>query len=330
MKKKIDMKSLLNSMLLGNKSYLILIVLVIVVSMITPIFFTPINLLNVLRQVSVTAIAAFAFTMILGMAEIDLSVGMILCFGGVIVAKALVAGVPIPLAILITVGMGIVMGALNAFLINTFKLVPFIVTLATSYVFKGTAHVMTGNVSISGLPNAFNFFGQGSVGPVPFPIIIMLVMLVIMWTIVNRTKFGRQAIAMGGNIEAARVSGVRTNMVRMGVYITVGIFTTIAAVIQTSRSASAQLTAGEDLPMDAIAAVVIGGTSMNGGNANVIGTVIGCLIVGIVNNSLNLLHVDANWQITAKGVLILFAVILDAVTSRIYEKLSKKRLYERA
>jgi ribose/xylose/arabinose/galactoside ABC-type transport system permease subunit len=218
------------------------------------------------------------------------------------------------------------MGGVNASLVSVFELPCFIVTLATSNVFRGVAYVFTKNVPISGLNEEFVQIGQGYLGPIPIPIYIMVASLLLMWVILNRTKFGRQAIAMGGNSEAARVSGIRITKIRLYCFMLLGVYTGLAAIIQTARSASAQLSAGSDLSMDAIAAVVIGGTSMKGGNANVVGSLVGCLIVGIVSNGLNLLHVDANWQIAAKGLLILTAVVLDVVTTRLYSKIKTMKV----
>ena len=153
----------------------------------------------------------------------------------------------------------------------------------------------------------------------------MLLVIILVWIMMNRTKFGRYVLAMGGNAEAARVSGINVDKMRYGVYMVGGFCTGIAAVVMTARTASAQVSAGQNMEMDAIAAVVIGGTAMSGGNANVWGTMFGCLIVGIVNNGLNLLGVDSNWQVIAKGVLILFAVIIDTLSARAQaERLNKQ------
>jgi len=324
--KKLGAKGVVNKILLGNKSYFILAILVICLSLASPLFLKKANILNVLRQVCVMSIACSGFTLILGSGHMDLSVGMILCASGVVVAKMQVAGVPIWLSCIAAIVAGALMGGLNACLINWFELPAFIVTLATSNVYKGIACVVTRNVPVSGLNDEFLKIGQGYIGVIPNPIYIMVISLIIMWIIINRTKMGRQAIAMGGNAEAARVSGIRITRMRLKCYMILGAYTGLAAIIQTSRSASAQLSAGADLSMDAIAAVVIGGTSMKGGNANVIGSLVGCLIVGIISNGLNLLHVDANWQIAAKGILILLAVVLDVVTAKLYSKLSTKKL----
>ena len=322
--KKINSNKLLNTILLGNKSYIILVLLTIALSFISPLFLTQSNILNVLRQVCVTTIACVGFTLILGSGHMDLSVGMNLCLVGIVMGKLLISGVPIWITIILGILLGAACGMVNGALITIFSLPPFIATLATNSVFKGVGYVITKNVPISNLPAEFVNIGQGYLWHIPIPIYIMVASIIIMWFIINRTTFGRHAIAMGGNAEAARVSGVRIDIVRIKAFALLGAFTALASVVQTARSASAQLTAGQDLSMDAIAAVVIGGTSMKGGNANILGSFAGCLIVGIVNNGLNLLRVDANWQIVAKGLLILFAVVLDVVTTRIYERLSTK------
>lgn len=168
--------------------------------------------------------------------------------------------------------------------------------------------------------------GQGYTFGIPNQVYIMVFMVLLMAFLLNKTKFGRYALAMGGNREAARLSGINTRLIRWGVYATMGVYVAIAAVMLTARSASAQVSAGLNTEMDAIAAVVVGGTPMSGGHANVIGTLFGCLIVGVINNGLNLMGVDANWQLVAKGLMILFAIVLDVVSSNIANKMSRKKM----
>lgn len=326
MKEKFNLSDLASRILLGNKSYIILLLLCVFLSVASPLFLKPANILNVLRQVSVSAIACAGFTLILGSGSMDLSVGMVLCLSGVFAAKMSVAGVPLFLVIPLTMLIGALFGGINSTITTKFGLPVFIVTLATSSVYQGTAYIITKNIPVNGLPQNFIDLGQGHWFGVPIPIYIMALSLVVMWVILNRTKFGRQAIAMGGNAEAARVSGIRVDRTKLYCFMLLGMYTGLAAVLQTARSASAQLSAGSSLTMDAIAAVVIGGTSMKGGNANIVGSLAGCLIVGIVSNGLNLLRVDANWQIVAKGILILLAVVLDAVTTKVYAKMSTKKV----
>lgn len=310
--------------LMGNKALIILIVLCAAMAMVSPVFLSSKNLINIVRQVCAGAVLSIGYTLVIGSGNFDLSIGNQLGLIGVVMAM-LSKTMPLPFAILIGMLISICLSMTNAALINIFKLPAFIVTLATMQVFRGSTYLITKMVPVSNLPDSFITIGQGYIGPIPIPIYIMLITGVGMYLLMNRTRFGRHSIAMGGNIEASRVCGVNTKMTRVGVYATMGICVAIAAVILTGRSASAQIGAGQGMEMDTIAAVVIGGTSMKGGNGNIIGTIIGCLLVGVVNNGLNLAGIDANWQIIAKGLLILIAIIMDVTSTSIIEKLKLKQ-----
>ncbi len=274
----------------------------------------PQNLFNVSRQIVVNAIVALGFTILLGMGEIDLSVGAMLGLIGVIVGKLMVDfDLSVPIAIIFALLSGVLFGTLNATLISAFSLPPFIVTLATASIFRGILFIATNMVPVILLPKAFLFIGQGYIGPVPVQVYILVLVFVAIYVIANRTKFGRYAVAIGANKEAARISGINIKRVRLYVYIIVGLCVAIAAVIQTARSASAQTGAGLNMELDVIAAVVIGGTVLYGGSVNVVGTLFGVLIIGMVNNGLNLLGINPHFQIIAKGLIILFALILDRI-----------------
>lgn len=317
MNKKKKIVKILNSFMAGNKAIVIVILLTIGLTFMTPLFLTTRNLLNVLRQVCVSTITAVGFSMILGSGNIDLSLGSTVAFTGVCMANLLKLGVPIVPTILVAMVIGALIGMLNSAIITTFSLPPFIVTLAMQYVIRGVTYLVTGMLPVTDLPENFVWLGQGSVLGIPVPVYIMLLTVIAGWIIMNRTKMGRYFLAIGGNSEAAYVSGVNVKRVNMRVFVVNALFAVVASVVLTARSASAQPAAGQTMEMDAIAAAVIGGTSMNGGSVNVIGAFFGALIVGIVNNGLNLLGVDSNWQTVSKGLLILIAVILDQA-SRIF------------
>jgi ribose/xylose/arabinose/galactoside ABC-type transport system permease subunit len=321
-----NFKKLLSRVLMGNKAAIILVFTVIIMAFASPVFFTSSNLVSVTRQICVSAILGAGFTLILGSGHMDLSIGVMVGFVGIIMGKLMQAGVPVPLALLGGIITGACCGALNAIIITIFELPPFIVTLATQSVYRGSIMLITKMVPVSRLPASFVNLGQGYWGPLPIPIYVMFLMIVVMFILLSNTMFGRYAIAMGGNAEATRVSGINTKLVRLGVYMTMGIYVAVASIILTARSASAQIGAGQGMEMDAIAAVVIGGTSLGGGNANNLGTLVGCMIVGVVNNSLNLLGVDSNWQIIAKGMLILIAIVLDVMSTRFYARLTIKNM----
>jgi len=297
-----------------NKTIVIALIIGIALSIASPYFLIPQNLFNVSRQIVVNAIVALGFTILLGMGEIDLSVGAMLGLIGVIVGKLMVDfDLSVPIAIIFALLSGVLFGTLNATLISAFSLPPFIVTLATASIFRGILFIATNMVPVILLPKAFLFIGQGYIGPVPVQVYILVLVFVAIYVIANRTKFGRYAVAIGANKEAARISGINIKRVRLYVYILVGLCVAIAAVIQTARSASAQTGAGLNMELDVIAAVVIGGTALYGGSVNVVGTLFGVLIIGMVNNGLNLLGINPHFQIIVKGLIILFALILDRI-----------------
>lgn len=310
---------------LNNKALIITIFLVIVFAITSPVFLTTHNILNVLRQISISAIVAAGFTLVLAGGEIDLSVGGMIGIIGILVAKSMDdLHLPIYIAIIIGLLVGASCGLFNGIIINKFSLPPFIVTLSTGLVFRGIVYVITSMTPVAPLPEAFNFIGQGYLLYIPLPVYILVFVTLIIYIIANHTAFGRHVIAMGGSKQAARLSGVRIEITRLLLYILVGICCAVAAIVLTGRTASGQVNAGFNMELDMIAAVVIGGTSLTGGNANVIGSIFGVLLIGLVSNGLNLLGVDPNWQVIAKGLLILIAIILDAATSGILRRILKR------
>lgn len=318
---------LLNALLLSNKAVLFAIILIVALSFASPAFLSLGNVLDVLRQISVMAIVALAFTMVLAGAEIDLSVGSIVGLVGIVMGKLMSdLGMPPYAAIIMGIFVGALCGALNATLINVFALPAFIVTLATASLFRGLIYISTNMVPVSTIPPAFMYIGQGRIYGIPIPVIIMFVVAIVIFVIANRSVFGRHVLAVGANAEAARMAGISVKRVRYGIYILSGICCAIAAVILTGRTASAQIAAGVNMEMDVIAAVVIGGTPLFGGRANVFGTLVGCLIIGLISNGLNLLGVNSNFQIISKGLLILIALMVDVGSTRFYAGLAKRRL----
>lgn len=314
MQNKNNIPTAVGKFFIDNKIIIVALLMAVCLSILSPVFFNSRNILNILRQVSVSIIIGVGFTVALGSGHIDLSIGSQLGLCGIIFAKIMVAGYSPILAFVVALIFSILFGTFNAVIISVFNLPAFIVTMATSNIFLGAGYLITKMAPVIGLPDNIITIGQGSWLGIPIPIYIMALIIVIIYIITNYTALGRYAIAVGGNIEAARVSGIRVNRVRLHCYVLLSMCACIAAVIQTARSASAQVAAGQGFEMDAIAAVVMGGTALNGGNANVIGTVFGALIVGMVNNGLNLLGVDSSWQTVAKGVLILAAVMAGTIS----------------
>ncbi len=291
-----------------------LIILMAVITIINSNFLTANNLLNLLLQVTSNALIAFGMTFVILTGGIDLSVGSILALSSALTAGLLGSGMPVTLAILISLILGCILGVMNGLLISYGKLAPFIVTLATMTIFRGATLVYTnGNPITKGLSDTFlfQFLGQGYIVGIPFPVIIMFIVFIILYVLLHKTAFGKSVYAIGGNEKAAYISGVKLNKVKIIIYSISGIMASISGLIITSRLSSAQPTAGASYEMDAIAAVVLGGTSLSGGKGRILGTLIGALIIGVLNNGLNIIGVSAFWQQVVKGVVILIAVLID-------------------
>ncbi|MCY8233866.1 ribose ABC transporter permease RbsC [Priestia endophytica] len=289
------------------------IILVAIVSILNPSFLEPLNLLNLLRQVAINALIAFGMTFVILTGGIDLSVGSILALSSALIAGMIVSGIDPILAILIGCILGAVMGAINGLLITKGKMAPFIATLATMTIFRGLTLVYTDGNPITGLGEnyAFQLFGRGYFLGIPVPAITMIIAFAVLWVILHKTSFGRKTYAIGGNEKAALISGIKVPRVKVMIYALAGLLSALAGAILTSRLNSAQPTAGTSYELDAIAAVVLGGTSLSGGRGLIVGTLIGALIIGTLNNGLNLLGVSSFFQMVVKGVVILIAVLID-------------------
>ncbi|MCD8825760.1 ribose ABC transporter permease [Staphylococcus gallinarum] len=290
-----------------------LILLVIIISILNSAFLEPSNLFNLLRQVSINGLIAFGMTFVILTGGIDLSVGSTLALSSALVAILMVSGVDGIIAIIIGCIFGAVLGAINGFLITLGKMAPFIATLATMTVFRGVTLVITDGNPITNLNGsyAFQLFGRGYFIGVPVPAITMFITFIILYVILHKTIFGRQTYAMGGNEKAAFISGIKVNKLKVCIYGLAGLMSALAGAILTSRLNSAQPTAGMSYELDAIAAVVLGGTSLTGGKGRIVGTLIGVLIIGVLNNGLNLLGVSSFYQQVVKGVVIIIAVLID-------------------
>lgn len=292
-----------------------LIIFSIIISIIRPKFLTTANLLNVFRQTSINAIIAAGMTFVILTSGIDLSVGSILGFSGAVAAKMLSSGVNIWLSLLAAIFIGAIAGMLNGIIITKGRVQPFIATLSIMILLRGSTMVLTSGKPIA-IPAAtvssvFRWIGTGSVGAIPVPVIIMAIIFLVCYYVLNHTQFGRHLYAVGGNEEASLLSGVNTDKTKILAYTISGILASIAGIIITSRLSSAQPTSGEGYELDAIAAVVLGGTSLVGGQGTIIGTIVGALIIGILNNALNLMDVQSYYQMIAKAIVILVAVLLD-------------------
>lgn len=275
-------------------------------------FLTVKNLFNVLRQISTNLLLACGMTMVIILGGIDLSVGSVIALSGVIAAGCVSRyGMPIAPSMLVGILIGVIFGLFNGFVISKTTIPPFIVTLATMNIARGLAGVYTGGSPVRVVSKEWQWIGAGYAAGIPVPVIIMAIVFIISLLILNRTKIGRYIYAVGGNDMAARFSGINVSKVKFFVYTYSGIMAGLAGIILGSRMYSGQPTAGEGAEMDAIAAVVVGGTSMAGGSGKLGGTLIGALIIGILNNGLNLMNVNSFWQTVVKGVVILLAVTID-------------------
>jgi ribose transport system permease protein len=301
--------------------------MVLALSLTTDKFLTVDNGLNVLRQICVNLCLSIGMTIIILSRGIDLSVGSVLALSGAVAAGLLKNGVAVgglDLFIEFTVTGAIVAGILtgmalgwfNGFVITRFHLPPFVATLGMLSIARGLTMLWTGGFPITGLGPQFGFLGSGHLLGVPMPVWISALLVAVFMLVMKRTRFGRQVYAVGGNERAAMLSGLNVNRVKLLVYTVGGGLAGIAGLLVTARLDSATPNAGLSYELDSIAAVVIGGTSLNGGRGTIMGTVLGCLIIGVLNNGLVLLEVSPFWQQVIKGLVILIAVAVDKMSNR--------------
>lgn len=287
-----------------------LVALCVVISFRSDRFLTQDNIMNVLRQISSNMYLACAMTMILIAGGIDLSVGSIVAVTGVTAGTLLNMGVPIPLTILICLVLGGLYGTITGVIITNTTLPPFIVTYSMMQILRGATYVYTGGTTVRVDNRAFINLGTGyAFGFLPLPVVYLLIVFIVL----NKTSLGRHIYAVGGNEKAAKFSGINVKKTRMFVYIFSGVMGALAGMVLCARSYSGNPLAGDGAEMDAIAACVLGGASMAGGYGFVGGTLIGALIIGLLNNGLNLMRIDSYWQIILKGIVILVAVYVDYI-----------------
>lgn len=293
-----------------------LAVLCAVLWALTPHFLTVSNLLNIAQQTSINAIVAVGMTFVIISGGIDLSVGSIVALAGVALGAMLQTGYPLPVALAASLAAGTACGMLNGALVSVGGLPPFIATLGMMSAARGTALVFTEGRPISGFDDGFRVLATGSIGFVPAPVVVMIVVYVVAHIVLTRTTFGRYTYAIGGNEEATRLSGVAVRFHKTMIYGTSGLISAVAAIVLTARLNSAQPIAGMMYELDAIAATVIGGTSLMGGQGTLAGTLVGALIMGVLRNGLNLLGVSSFLQQIVIGVVIVSAVLVDTMLKR--------------
>lgn len=283
-------------------------------------FLTPENLLNVTLQTSIIAIIAAGMTFVILTAGIDLSVGSLVALTGVITAWILKFNlsptIGLSLAILGGLLVGVISGAVAGFFITSFRVTPFITTLALMTIWRGLAYIWVEGRPIWGLPPIFDALGSGRILAIPFPSLVMLLVYVLAWFTLQHTQFGRNVYAVGGNAEAARLAGIATQKTLMQAYIICGALASLSGVLLASRMSSGQPNAGQMYELDVIAAVVVGGTSLFGGRGSVAGTFVGAMLIGVLRNGLNLTGVGSYVQQVVLGIVILLAVLLDQLKTR--------------
>ncbi|MEJ1239826.1 ribose ABC transporter permease [Chryseolinea sp. T2] len=309
------------------QSLIALFILCVTLTLLTDKFLTVDNAWNVMRQISVNICIATGMTLVVLTAGIDLSVGSVLALSGAVAAGLLKNGLPVPSinlfvgftvlgAVLAGLMVGAALGFFNGWTITKFKVPPFVATLAMLTIARGLTFLWTKGYPISNLGNDFDYIGMGWFLGVPLPVWISIIVVVVAVLLTRQTRLGRYVYAIGGNESAARLSGININKVKLVVYAIAGGLAAVGGIMITSRLDSAQPNAGISYELDAIAAVVIGGTSLSGGKGSILGTVLGAVIIGVLNNGLVLLDVSPFWQQVVKGAVILLAVIIDRSGSK--------------
>jgi ribose/xylose/arabinose/galactoside ABC-type transport system permease subunit len=296
--------------------FLALVLLMLAFSILSPYFFTTQNFSNILIQSAITIVVASGATLVISSGGIDLSVGSILCLSGILTAMSVKAEIPAWLSILIGLSSGVIMGAINGFLIGVVKITPLIATLASLSVLRALAYIITDARPIYGFPMSIRIFGTGYLGPIPYAFIVAIVVALLLILVLKRTRIGRYTLAIGGNEEATRLSGVNIWGTKILIYAIAGLCYSVAALVLTARLNAAEPLAGSGLEMEAIAAAVIGGASLAGGIASIPGTIIGAILMATLKNGLTLLSVQPYFQQLTIGIVIVAAVFIDKIRKR--------------
>lgn len=294
-------------------SFIALIFLVIIIGAISPDFRTVNNFLSLLRQSAINGLIAFGMTCVILTGGIDLSVGSVLALTSIICAHTIKIGLPAPLSMLIALIFGIILGTISGLMVTKSRLQPFIATLITMTGYRGLTMILSGGKPISRLGNnlLLNQIGKGSFLGIPVPVWILIIFFAIFLFVLKKTVLGRQIYATGSNAKAAELAGININNIKLIVYAVSGFMASLSGLILVSRLGSAQPTLGSGYELDAIAAVALGGTSMTGGRGKITGTLIGILIIAVLNNGLNIIGVSSYYQDVVKALVIFLAVISD-------------------
>lgn len=290
-----------------------LLIICAILTVMSDSFLSPQNFANIMRQITVNVILACGMTMVIILGGIDLSVGSIIAVSGCLCCGLITnVGMPSVAAIPLSILAGTLVGVFNGVIISRTTIPPFIVTLATMNIGRGFARIYTKATTILVDDELFTFIGSGKLfGNIPIHFVYMIVVIIISALILNRTRLGRNIYAVGDNAQAASYSCINSKKVTLTVFIIMGFFAACAGILSSARTFSGQFNVGEGAEMDAISAVVLGGTSMTGGVGYLSGTIIGCIVIGVLNNGMNILGIDSSWQYVVKGVVVLIAVFID-------------------
>ncbi|REC98959.1 ABC transporter permease [Ectopseudomonas oleovorans] len=295
---------------------LVFVLLCVALGFSSEYFMTGRNWMDILRQTSINGILAVGMTYVILTRGIDLSVGSILAFSGLCSAMVAVQGYGLLAALSAGMFAGAVMGALNGFMVANLSIPPFVATLGMLSVGRGLTFILNDGSPVTDLPEAYLALGTGKLGPIGMPIVIFAIVVLFFWLVLKYTTYGRYVYAVGGNEKSARTSGIGVRKVTFSVYVISGLLAGLAGIVLSARTTSALPQAGVSYELDAIAAVVIGGTSLSGGTGSIVGTLFGALLIGVINNGLNLLGVSSYYQQVAKGLIIVFAVLIDVWRKR--------------
>ena len=304
---------------------LVLIILCIIVSFLSPVFLTRRNIMNTLRQVSLTAICGFGLAMVILVGEIDLSIGSQQAIAGISSVYVLNSTGSIFLAIVAALACGVLVGTINGLLVTKAKINSLIATLGTMAIWRGAAMVITGAVSIQSAVDGFREIATGFIGFIPNAVVLATILFIVIYYVLNHTTFGRKIYAIGGNKEASRLSGLPVDRIKLTVYIISSVLAMLSGVLLASRMASAQPTAGTGFEMIVIASVILGGVSLAGGTGTIAGALIGMMILGVLQNGLTLLDVSSFWQDITRGLVIILAVFVDGARK---ESIAKRLVRE--
>ena len=295
-------------------TYIFLAILIAVFSILAPNFLSATNFINILRQVSIFGIVVTGVSIVMMGGCMDLSVGAQLAVDGMLAGTLMVTlGLPIPVAVILTILFGLVLGAINGIIAVKLNIAPLIVTLGTMLVLQGVAYLITGGYPITGMPEAFKYIGQGYISVIPVPVIIFAIFVAFGWIVMNRTYLGRYIYALGGNKEAARLAGIDVDKLTIMMYSFCGFASAIASLILVGRTNASQPGAGSSYSFDCMTAACLGGVSIRGGEGKITGTIVGVLVLGILDNGLLLLSVNSNAQSVVKGLILLIVVALDSI-----------------